>query len=742
MKISKRIQTSIFLGFTMITAIIFQIIPLKNIFIDGVFSWHIKQPIYLTGFHVLIFITAFLLYSVWYFNKNKTILFVMIAVSLSFLYYYNVLIPSALAILYFESIFSIGAILNKYFFTRDNHSKRALYVDFITGLLSWLVIALILSSLNIGSITNLKIMTLIIGVPALVLNINNLNCKHIYNNLLIFSKKELAFVSLILVIILMQFAKGNIGYDFDSLWYGLRPEQVLIPNNSFYENIGLLQLAHYYPKLVELFFIPLSFSNHYSFILAGNTVVLILLTVLTYRIFILLKVERILSLLFTLLIISIPTINNLASTAKTDIFTTFLLTLVIFQIISIFKNKEDLTSWVLLFITLLISLSAKYTSYLFLPALVLIVIILILIYKKDFVASIKRNENPKAWYLLIIAFIIFIGINLRTFLITGYPTYPLMYDFWNFIGFNGNFPFDHSIPFNNKVKNINNVAEKIIKGLWEYNFSPLKMIHLIVSWTGNLVLFLLIINIINSRNLIKKHLIPVDYFVIFGIIMIEYIVLRILFVSYLSRVYGQAGNYVMFPIIIISIFLLFFLSKISAFTNRKFIITICLIFFSFQSFYAYFSHWSWSCGIQKVKTSTSGCWADSEDFLMTNYYLPNKADNLVSYLRELPPNSKGILYYYDTRSESLENKPFPIIIETSYLTFTKGGYGISQLGSDIDLLKRYLKESKINYIIYKQGTTNLKSFNLLINEMNSNSEIGKTVIDDFTIYAINQEKLK
>ncbi len=66
-----------------------------------------------------------------------------------------------------------------------------------------------------------------------------------------------AALSLLLATAAVGIARSNLPFYFDSAWYGLRPDRVLIGASGFYEHLGLTTQVHYYPKLYELVLAPL-----------------------------------------------------------------------------------------------------------------------------------------------------------------------------------------------------------------------------------------------------------------------------------------------------------------------------------------------------------------------------------------------------------------------------------------------------------------------------------------------------
>lgn len=63
-------------------------------------------------------------------------------------------------------------------------------------------------------------------------------------------------ISLLIAVAAVCIARSNLAFYFDSAWYGLRPDRVLIGPHGFYEFLGLTTQVYYYPKLYELLLAP------------------------------------------------------------------------------------------------------------------------------------------------------------------------------------------------------------------------------------------------------------------------------------------------------------------------------------------------------------------------------------------------------------------------------------------------------------------------------------------------------
>jgi hypothetical protein len=75
-----------------------------------------------------------------------------------------------------------------------------------------------------------------------------------------------AFAAAAIATMCMLFARSNHVFDFDSLWYGFRPERVLVGEHSVFDALGLISPVHYFPKLWEVLTLPLAAARETSLI--------------------------------------------------------------------------------------------------------------------------------------------------------------------------------------------------------------------------------------------------------------------------------------------------------------------------------------------------------------------------------------------------------------------------------------------------------------------------------------------
>ena len=573
------------------------LIPLINLFGAGeIFSWHITQKNFsLGGVQCIVFVLAVFLMTIY--KKEKAEIIILASAAL-FMIMQGIIIPCVTVYLYFEMICFIGFAIN----CKGNKKKDLIY-NFVSGLIFWGGVAIICSLLGFGTINNLRIMTLLMVVIAFFLHKESYEfmpvkfAKYIQRN-----KKcnlSLLFILLIITICLILAAKSNVARDFDSVWYMLKPEYMLVGEHSFYDYLGYSAFVHYYPKLVELFFLPISGLGDYSFILIANVFVYTLFIVLGYKMVSLLcrDCKESNKLLFVLLMFTMPSLTGIVSTGKGDTFGAFLVFAGVWFFINFLQDKE-LFHLVFVLISLLLSTGTKLTFILWGGCVGIILSIYCLFWLIRNRHQIKTKINKYDIGTLVSGLVFIGGIHYRTYKLTGYPTYPLWINVWNKLGFSANYAMKDvanpgmTIP----VDEMGNRA-------YEFFFDPSALEHTVMCWPTNIALIWIAIVFICcigkklQLNLIAKILLVIS--VVELAFSIYYILVR----------YYPDGNYFFFPFLVLcfTCFYLLYLQKDgNALINSRFMrIIMCMMLFMTIPL-TFVANCAWASGIKPFSTEIIG----------------------------------------------------------------------------------------------------------------------------------------
>lgn len=572
----------------LIFSVVFNFYSLKNI-LFGVYNWHIKQPETIQGGTEIIFLFLILCLMSVLLRKWKLVMFIAVSLlSLTYLKLHSVLFAALLSIIYLEAILSIGRMAIKLLKLNVKKGLDLVFVSFLIGIITWSFFALILSLLGYGGFVSLRLMTLCLFIISLFSKYFEFMTYSIYKRFTA-ENNSFKFGALsIWMLVLIQFAKSNSALDYDSIWYGFRPEFVLIGENSFFDQLGLSMFVHYYPKLYELIMVPISNLGDNSFIYSFTTILLLMLFLLIYKFLRTVNINTNNSLLFTLLIASIPAISNMGSTAKTDIFTTFFIVLTGYLLyIAIVKCKMNYFIYAIS--ASFISFGGKPTSYLYIPLIYFGFIVAVMIFKRSYILSLKELLNFKEYkiYYLILSASVFVWIIIcyRTIKLTGYPIYPILGGLWDKMGFTLKYPFVTNVEL---LSHRLNSIELVLHWL-KIIFDPSNYIHYVMVWPGNLYLYLFIFTLF-LVSLNKKIRTGENLFLLVSIIPIMAAV-----VYYISTIPdGGDGNYFTGPIIIA---LIVCLKIIVSYVDKSKLFRISIFsFILVQLLIMFVSHFSWAWG--------------------------------------------------------------------------------------------------------------------------------------------------
>jgi hypothetical protein len=573
------------------------ILPFYFIAIKGVYSWSMKQPaVWQGGLTVIAFVLASFALSAIF---QKKAFYIVIALGLLYLSMNGVIIPFLAVYAYFEAIYLIGIGVRS---LGKSQASNDVIRNFIAGLCVWGALAIVISLCGYGRFEHMRLLTICLFAVSIWL----LRKKHAMplcvtfkryfeENTCSHSKIQLLCLILLIYIFLISSAKSNTAIDYDSMWYGLRPEHVLIGEHSFYDNLGLESFVYFYSKLMELFLLPISNLGDYSFITIGNIFIFILLIVaINYYCKDNLQLSGKKRIPILLVFSTIPAVAGIAATAKPDIMGVFLVFCGWFFYMRFLRTK-DKESLMFSLLSLLLCTGTKPTFILW-GGIVFVAIIVSLIasfiYKRVKGESHDVKEKkavPKSTYIVAFSGVILtFGVHMRTFLLTGYPTYPSFINTWAKLGFTPNYPYKSSyddLTFNVPPENIT----AFFRHIFEYTMDPQQLGGVIMLWTSNTLLCLLVVWLYckislketGTRRLISIH---EKFFSIF-----TFIILLAVMLYFMETMVGAGGNYFILPIIVLSLYVI-------KSAKRKMFTFVCAALIVTQLPLMFVMHPSWTSG--------------------------------------------------------------------------------------------------------------------------------------------------
>lgn len=191
-------------------------------------------------------------------------------------------VPLLIDLAYLEIIIGLGAFLRRVFRLQALHDAHDYLQVFVLGFLAWSLMAWSASALDVGSIKQLRWLTVLLAVPA-AFGRHAPCVLHLWRRLRVQDAAGRFWCGALMAWVPVLYARSNIVFGYDSLWYGLRPEYVLDPGHSVFDALGLVSPVHYFPKLYEVFLLPVSALGDNS-VIDGVTIFMLVLTLLACRV--------------------------------------------------------------------------------------------------------------------------------------------------------------------------------------------------------------------------------------------------------------------------------------------------------------------------------------------------------------------------------------------------------------------------------------------------------------------------
>jgi hypothetical protein len=566
-------------------SVFFSLTPIISLLLTGPFSWHIKQPSFTHGILevLIIFLSLYIMVSIKKFKFIHLIFFIPIII---FTRRHGIDISIIINLYYIFGILSLGLFFVKKMYPIDKLSfGEIFFISLFSGTILWVLVIWILSFFGFGSINNIRFVAIAV-LSISIISSGALKLITIHKFKLNQNDKIINFfLAFLITTFLTLFAKvASSSINFDSLWYGLRIDKILLGNSNIFEPHYFSALVHYYPQLYESLLIPLSGLSSVS-IPVGFTI--FFTYILIYACYLFLKqlgIKNYLSFTAISLIANIPALGFIASTTKGDIFAAFFGVLSIFFISKYLEGKKFY--FFLILSTIILAPLARLS---FLPYSFVLFLFLIFLALKD--KEKAKIFNIRYFTIFLLSSVIFSLIMFRTWLLSGvfFISPGDLVNIQKYFGLS-NFDFIHIISRPNHP----NLFSSLPWALWSYFFYPANIGIQLISWIGNgWIFFLILYFIFQSKNkIIKTHLSFQYLFLIFFILFA-----LLLFGTRHSINRGLDGNYFIFPIICLYFMSFFLLNNLSL--KYKYIISSTSILFSVSTFLIIFFTVYWHPGTRK-----------------------------------------------------------------------------------------------------------------------------------------------
>ena len=478
--------TSIGLLLLIVAGIAGLLLPVANLAMpDRILAWHILQPGFVQG-GIELAVLAVLLWKCFALRHAWASWAALAFIGL-YLRRHHVDLPALMALLHLELLLALGAGIMRSTGRAPAQGLDDVLRPFLVGSAAWIALVIGLSLLGVGRPVDLKIAAGLLLIPVLIWGRTRPLCLRGWHALRMQRGVSLLVAVGILMVLLGWLARTNNITGYDPLWYSLRPQYVLAPEHSFFDETGLVSPVYYFPKLYELLIAPLSAFRDVSYPFAFGAGVLGLFGITVWRFGRALGVDRQLMLIGTLATITIPAIGNTALSTKSDVAASLLVLLgALWAWNAIRRHRLGELCWA--FAALALASACKLIALPYAAALALGAALMVRFDGRDHSTRAWQKPDRLDWSVAGLASLAALVVHARTWWLAGVPTIgpePLM-SLWRWLGMDMREPIGTLSWL--KAQNWPDVPAQI----YEILFAPSDLPHIIVSWTGNVWLWLML----------------------------------------------------------------------------------------------------------------------------------------------------------------------------------------------------------------------------------------------------------
>lgn len=662
-----------------------------KLFVQEVFSYYWQH----TTYHkMLIEIVGLLVYFSLLYGKaesRRIRLFGSLAAVLLFAWVHVILFPFLLSGFYVVYVWLCGRLVRQKIIRID--LKPAVLSDFLFGCAVMITGICLMSAFRVGAVLQVKKAVLagavLLAFVYFLPMMRQLKQGSVFRNWLAGGEKlrpgQAVLGALLVTLILIQAGRMNISMDYDTLWYGVRPEYIL--SNSplgIYENLGTVGIAYTYSKGWEVLTLPLADFRSFTYLTSFNLWASVLALAAAYNVSRELMPEKY-ARLTVVLLAGIPGIMNMAVTAKSDIITLLCQLVMIYDTIYYFKTNETkylingtglfFLSWVFKPTSLVFSTAVYGMSGLFIL----------------FTRQLRFNSPARAYLILAPVISAVTGIWARTILLTGVPITSVFTSVFNKLGFQVKYPYSiQSVPNAASDSEGGSAVILLLKRLYGMFVCPddPDMAHVILAWGGMLIMLFLLLYLVSL--FLKKHEFKNHHEQILSRYTVT-VMIPFLFVNLISLImlWQVDGNYFMLAYALTVIFGCRLISRLYEKRLHRQMVFLLGPAVVFNLLMVSLSSWSWSMGFSEIQLINKGYFDHREEWHQKKIEDGNSA--IWDILAQNPR----------ARVIALGNHPtalmFPCSVQ-SYVDVSSSYWGNLELGENVDNFVEYLTYAKTDFI--------------------------------------------
>jgi hypothetical protein len=667
--------------FLVIVGALFILAPLRSLFVKGIFAWHIKQPEAWQGGIEAGFLWAAVSLSFLCLTGWKRWSAVGI---LCWLYARHHGVDGAVVITYtyLEGLIAVGWMALP--LVRGSRLGRvdAICVAAFLGVLAWSLLTWSAAYLGFGTLREIHWATLI-GLsgayliarpPQLIVDL----ARSVGEPGIL----KAVSLGLVVTVFLAMFAKSSVSTDFDSIWYGLAADRVLVASGTLLHSEGLVAPVHYYPKLFESLQLPLSGLGSITAVVGLSISGWLLLLISASQSLRSIGVRGDLRAVVIALIATVPAFAGIGITAKGDTFGAWILVLSLLAAVRYREGSGAAWFWVGLSAAALSMLMRLSTiPYALAMGGVLICCALPRI-RTNWRDEVHDLLHSRALWVLAAALGLFALVSIRTLLLAGVLLIgpDFLVDVQARLGLEVAFPAG-------RLQGGDLALLPWKKALMTYLFDPRMYTATLLEWTGNVWLYMTIAAVVIGTRF-RSALRLAWPFLTIGILFFPVLLLNKYFPSA-----GADGNYFITPIVALISFAAVLLQNAARNGSASMgSLRIGLLAFAIASSAIFFVTASWGPGTRAFDANFFRPLRDLKS-RSSKVFADNGMTAIARYLSVMPKGTRvvgdigGVGFWLPVRYE-------PLMIVG--LTRPKE---VSSTGGTVSFLQR----DGIQYIVLKHG---------------------------------------
>jgi hypothetical protein len=505
---------------------------------DGPFGWHLsRDPTWQGGLEVLA-LCALLAIVASCVTSPRWRAVLLLGLGELYLRRHYVDLPMLIDLAYFEILIGLGAGAARLCRLSPANDARGYLRLVLAGVVLWSLGAWTLSAFGFGSLKILRLYTLLLALPACAARQLPLSV-FLWRRFSSLDGPQRASIAALGAWFLCLAARSNLVSGFDPWWYGLRGNYVLVAGGSVFKSLGLVAPVNYYPKLYELLLIPVSGLADISVIEGISVMVLALFSVTCMELLREFRLGFRTRVLLTALCATVSAIANAALSPKPDLFMAWLLLVACLDALRVAREGSvSAACWMLTAFAL--AFSSKLSAPPFILAIAAATFAIWLRNRRPTRPE-PREDRRFAAIVAAASLVVAALVTARTWLLAGVPLVgpEQLLDLFAMLGMTlkppvglliAGPPVDwHELP----------------ALLGDQLFRPQRLAHMVITWIGNVWLYLFLIalaaRLIVGKPSDERPRVPA----VWSVVLLTGLVLLLTFRT-IQR--GGDGNYFVLPI--------------------------------------------------------------------------------------------------------------------------------------------------------------------------------------------------